>query len=146
MEVICDSEMSSTFNWQHGVASQKIVLIITIAVRTSTPIALHLFLLNTFNLNIIQDNIFNLTYHVERMEAKRVPKQLMDSTRRGRRSTGRPKLCRKDQPEERNLSKCPNSVVYDDYLHTSVHFLFTVSTAPLGPWLLLFNFMIIYRL
>jgi hypothetical protein len=48
--------------------------------------------------NIIQNNRLNWIHHVGRMEPERIPKQLMDYTRRVTRSIGRPESRWKDQP------------------------------------------------
>jgi hypothetical protein len=52
--------------------------------------------LNIFNLNIIIQNN-NWNHHVERMKPEHIPKQLMDYTPRGTRTTGCLKLCWKDE-------------------------------------------------
>jgi hypothetical protein len=64
--------------------------------------------LNIFNLNIIIQNCrLNWIHRADRMEAERIPKQVMGYTFRGTGSIGRPKLLWKDQPviEARSESK-----------------------------------------
>jgi hypothetical protein len=62
--------------------------------------------LNIFNLNIIiQNSRLNCVHHIERMEAERIPKELMGYALRGTRSFGRPKLLWKNRPvSQRNRS------------------------------------------